>query len=597
MNGSRRTFQAPGIASSVLKLLRLRLTILVNGFRRAKRRAKIGYIAIGVAILVMIGFVLFGSIALLNFLHSPRLVQHIGNVTPLLESIPSVIVTVAALGILLTSFSVLLQVLYLSGDMDFLMSAPVPIRAVFVAKLIQAVLPNFSIFCVLTLPLLFGLGISSGYSFLYYPLVIFVLVTISLVAAALASLLVLVVVRFFPPRRVAEVLGFVVGITFFTLSQSGRFANFDFDKADSGQISGLLSIADRFNQAWSPLAWAGRGLVELGKGEWLPASGLLAASLIFTGFIFCLALIASEQLYYTGWASLKNNRRKSKKKAKVSRSIPADGAIHTDGATSIKRLNPLSRLIPLPVFAVLIKDLRLLSRDLSNLSSLVFPMVLGVVYAISMLRSGGKMPEGRGEAPAIFIEAGNMLMNYADIALTLFLGAMLVSNLAGFSFSREGKNYWLLKAAPLNAKQLLAAKFLVGYIPSVLICSIYLVVVGVLKHAPPFSIAVSLISMWMMMAGLSGVYLALGTKGARFVWENPSQIHRTIGCVGFLIGMLFLLTCFMFFVAPAILAEFLHLPTITGQLAGLFLCGVASALAVVIPLVLVHGRVATLDED
>ncbi len=591
MNGSRRTFQEPGTISSVSKLLRLRLIILINGFRRAKSRAKIGYIAMGVAILVMIGFILFASIALLELLRSPHIAQYVGDVTPLLESIPSVIVTVAALGILVTSFSVLLQVLYLSGDMDFLMSAPLPIRSVFVAKLVQAVLPNFSILCTLTLPLLFGLGISSGYSFLYYPFVILMLAAISLADAALASLLVLVVARFFPPRRVAEVLGFVVGTTVFALSQSGRFAHFDFDKVDNQQLSVFLSLAERFNHIWSPLAWTGRGLVELGKGEWLPASVMLAASLMITGLVFCIALIASEQLYYSGWASLKDNRRKSKKKAGAGRSIPSGAA------APFKLLHLPGHLIPLPVLAVLVKDLRLLRRDLAILSSLVFPMILGVVYAIGMLRSGGKMPEGRGAAPPIFTEAGNMVMPYADVALTLFLGGMLAANLAGLSFSREGKNYWLLKAAPLDTRQLLTAKFLVGYVPSVLISSVYLVVLGILKHSPPFSIAVSLLGMWMMMAGLTGIYLALGTKGAKFVWENPSQIQRTIGCMGFLIGMLFLLVCFALFVAPAILVELLHLPTVAGQLAGLIFCGAASAMAVIIPLGLVHGRVAILAED
>jgi hypothetical protein len=79
--------------------------------------------------------------------------------------------------------------------MDFLMSAPIPIRAIFVSKLIQAVLPNFAIMCVFSLPILFGLGITSGYSFLYYPMVVIVLAVLSLAAAALASLLVMLAAR------------------------------------------------------------------------------------------------------------------------------------------------------------------------------------------------------------------------------------------------------------------------------------------------------------------------------------------------------------------------------------------------------------------
>ena len=590
MNDSVRAFREPGIASGVLKLLRLRVRILVNGFRRSKGFVKIGTVAIGIAVLAITGFVLFSSIALLGFLRSPRAAQYIGDVTPLLESIPSVIVTVGAVGILLTSFSVLLQVLYLSGDMDFLISAPLPIRTVFVAKLVQAVVPNFSILCLLTLPLLFGLGVSSGYSFFYYPFVILALGVISLEAASLASLLVLVVVRFFPPRRVAEVLGFVVGISFFALSQSARFANFHPDRVNDRQLSVFLSIIERIDYPGSPLAWAGRGLVNLGEGEWLTAAGLLAVSLVFAGFVFCIALVTSERLYYTGWASLKDNRRRSKKKAGMGRFRSSDSA------ALFGKLNPLRRLVPAPVLAVLGKDLRLFQRDLASLSSLLFPMILGIVYAVSLLRSGGKFPEGRGKAPPIFMEAGNAMMNYAGIGLVLLLGGMLVNNLAGLSFSREGRNYWLLKAAPLNVQQLITAKFLVGYIPSALICSVYLVILEILKHASPSSIAVGLVGVWMIMAGLTGISLTLGIQGAKFDWENPSQINRTIGCLGHLIGMLFLLVCFMLFVTPILLSGMLHFPPFAGQLAGMLFCGFASALAAVIPLNLVRERVTFLDE-
>lgn len=249
------------------------------------------------------------------------------------------------------------------------------------------------------------------------------------------------------------------------------------------------------------------------------------------------------------------------------------------------------------MLAVLVKDMRLLRRDLANLSSLLFPIILGVVYAVSLLRSGGEFPEGRGEAPRAFIEAGNAMMNYAGVGLVLLLGGILVHNLAGLSFSREGKNYWFLKAAPLDTKQLIAAKFLVGYIPSVLICSIYLVILEMVKHVPPFSIAVGLISVWVITAGLTGISLALGIQGAKFDWENPSQMNRTIGCLGQLMGFLFMAVCFMLFVTPSILAEVFHLPPFAGQLAGLCFCGVACVLAVIIPLNLVHKRVSTLSED
>jgi ABC-2 type transport system permease protein len=573
---------SPGLAASVLKLLRLRVIILINTFRRAKKRTKILYALVCIGILMLLWFILLISMAVLGFLHSPQLAEHGRNAKLFLESIPSIVMSIAGCGILVTSFSVLLQALYLSEDMDFLMSTPIPIRAVFIAKLVQAVLPNFILLCIIALPILFGLGISSGYHIFYFPFTVILLAAIALSAASLASLLVLFVARFFRPRRIAEVLGFIIGLSCFIGSQMApRFMDYGFEQSHYGQMGVVFKMLGRFNSPWLPLAWAGRGLVELGKNALFPALCWISASLFLTGIVVCTALVASERLYYSGWASLQNNSRKSRKQIR----IKSFGTF------------PLLRMLSPPARAILVKDFRLYRRDLRSLSGLLFPMILGVIYALGLVRSHWQMPTGRGKAPPGFIQAGNLIFFYADIGVALFLGWMLVSNMAGLAFSREGRSYWMLKAAPIGTRQLLTAKFLVGYLPSALICSIYLLVLEVLKGAGIGSIITGIISIWIMMGGLTGIYLALGTRGAKFNWENPAQVFQIVGCLGMLISILFLPICFGFFIGPAILAQLLHFPAAAGRLAGLLLGGAICALAVVIPLALVEKRVSSLSEE
>jgi ABC-2 type transport system permease protein len=588
MNSTPGAIHEPGVAASALKLLRLRLILLFNGFRRAKTRAKISYIVASLTLLVFIGIALAMSIAFLSFLRSSIAVEHFGDTKALLEGFPSLVLSISAMGILFTSFSVLLQTLYLSGDMDFLMSAPVPIRAVFTAKMVQALLPNFVILCLVTLPALFGLGISSDYHFLYYPCVVLILMMVTLTSASLASLLVLMVARIFPPRRVAEVIGLVIGLTFLIGSQTMRFTNVDFSHVDEGRMSGIANMIMRFNSPLSPFAWAGRGLTSLGKGEWLVSMGLLAAPVILACIFFGFALVTSERLYHAGWTNVQSSHRKSKSKTVTKPAVQAEVGAKT---------NPLASMLPAPVRAILVKDLRLCRRDLGNLSGLLSPLILGIIYAIGLLRSQGQMPQGRGHAPAGFLQAGNAILGYGDIALALFLGWMLVSNLAGMAFTREGKNYWMLKASPVSARQLLAAKFLVSYIPAALLCSFYVLVLEILKRASFGSIVAGVISVCMMVAGLTGIYLSFGTSGAKFDWENPAQRQRSIGCMGMLTGMVFMAICFILFVAPAVAAQLFHLSVIIGRLAGLLLGGIGNALAVILSLKLVEKRVATLNED
>ena len=157
---------------SVWKLLSLRVRISFNGFRHAKIGAKIGRIFLTLMVVGFAGFIFWLSWLLLGFLRSPDLAQYVDiDLAQVLEAFPVLILTGMFFGILLTSFGVLLQALYLSGDMDFLLSFPLPIRAVFIAKLLQAVLPNLGLISLFGMPVLFGLGASGGYNYLYYPLV------------------------------------------------------------------------------------------------------------------------------------------------------------------------------------------------------------------------------------------------------------------------------------------------------------------------------------------------------------------------------------------------------------------------------------------
>ena len=577
-----------GIWAAAWKLLRLRAVIAWNGFRRAKTRVKVGYAFAAIGLASLMGFVVFISVVILNALRSPELSEYDGDTNKFIEAFPVMVLSGGTLGILFTGFGVMLQALYLSGDMDFLMSAPIPVRSIFIAKLIQGILFNFAILCLFSLPVLFGLGLSSGYSLVYYPLTVIMLAALTLAAAGLASLLVMVAARYFPARRVAEVLGFVGGTSIFIFSQSARFFNYD---VDAQQISTLLNTAQRFSQPWSPFAWAGSGLVMLGKGEWLPGLGLTLLGLASAVGVFYAALVVSERLYYTGWSSLQNNRGGRKKKA------GANGTKAAGAAVTAARTAPLARLLPAPVRAIVVKDWLLYRRDLRNISRLITPLILGVVYAISLLQSGGQFPEGRGEAPAWIMQTLEGLFVYADVALALFIGWMLAANIAGLGFSMEGKHYWMLKIAPLGPRTLLTAKFLTAYIPSLVLCEVYIIVLQILKGLNPLNLVISMVAVAAIMAGLNGIYLAFGVSGARFDWTNPNEAGRSIGCLGSLAGLIYAPLCFVLFAAPAIAAVLLDLPVWVGQLAGLALGGGAGLAAVFIPLALVEQKVTRLMES
>jgi ABC-2 type transport system permease protein len=567
---------------SVWKLLRLRGVIFISGFRRARLRNKIGMGVLGVVLLgVLVGaFVL--SILVLNALRSPQLAQVVSDPDRMLASIPVLVVTIAFVAILITSFGLLLQALYLAGDMDFLLSSPLPMRAVFLSKQLQAILPNYALVMFVGLPVLFGLGISQGYNFLYYPLVVIMLTLLTLTAAGIASLVVMAVVRIFPARRVAEVLGFFVATISILCSPTGQIANFADVSGDQASLA--LNQLRRINSPFSPLAWVGSGLVAIGQRNWLSGTGLIAVTLVLCGVVFILSLNTAERLYFSGWASVQISKRRKKVNR---RQQPARWLF-----------SPLvNRLITPQVRAIIAKDFLVLRRDLRNMSQLVTPLIIGIVYAVMLLRSGGEPPSGRGEAPAVFMDVLSNLMLYANVGISMFISWSLLSRLAGMSFSLEGKQYWLLKSAPVSSLRLVSGKYLVAYLPTLALSWTFLLITSLLQRASLDTLAYSLVVVAFSVAGVAGLNLAFGVVGANFEWEDPRRISQgALGCLGALASGACLLICLLFFFGPPVLFDIIGSPTSIGLLIGLLLGSAASLSLMIVPIWLVRQRIPRLAE-
>jgi ABC-type multidrug transport system fused ATPase/permease subunit len=584
----------------VWKLLRLQVEITFSTFRAGRLRRKIGMILLYVGILIFAVFVFVVSWLLLWLLRSPDLAKFLAeqgqpSIAPFLESVPVLILAGSFLALMLSSFGVLLQALYLAGDMDFLLSAPVPVRAVFVSKQLQAILPNFGLVALFGLPVLLGLGASGGYNFLYYPMVVIVLALTALAAAGVSSFLVMGVVRVFPARRVAEVLGAVGAIVSILCSQSGNFINAmhpDYSKITGQQIP--LDLITRFNSPWIPLSWPGRGLVDLGQGRWLSGILFLALTLVVMGGLFYLSLITAERLYYTGWARMQVGSRKKRTAAKpsVSPALAAAAPVRT------AHISPLARFIPSPVLGIVGKDFLTLRRDPRSMSQLVTPLIVALVYGVFLLRPGAFPSSDTAGAPDWLLQGMQNVMVYGSVGLAMFVGWSLQSRLALMGFSQEGKNYWVLKCAPISTLRLVASKFLVAYVPALVLGWACMVVVSLLKSAPISILVFGLIVVALSVSGTAGINLAYGILGVNLTWEDPRRMNAGFsGCLSPLFSLIYLAVVAGLFIGPAMLLGAFGVPALAGQAVGLVLGGTFSVACAIIPLWLASRRVARIGES
>jgi ABC-2 type transport system permease protein len=569
---------------SVSRLLQLRIRVWWNTQKAGASARKIGYlVALAGTLVLLVGLVLI-SIAFFRFLTSTevlRTLQRAGipiDLGGLIAQVP-VLLMIGAFGLgLFANVGALLQGLYLSHDMEFLLAAPISARAVFISKLIQAITPVLLFLFLLIGPALLGLGFSQNYSFPYYLLFPIFLILLVLTGAGISSLVVMGVVRVLEPRRAAELLGLVGGLSVLVCSQSGQFSQqVDLGTLPTDQIGQLGGFLQLLDSDTNPLAWPGRALVAVGEGEW--AAGFLFSILTvgLTLLVFRATLQVSEKLYFSGWARVQVGTRARKKKR-------SDAA---RPAGRVSNLLVLAQVIPVQVRAVVLKDLRLYRRDIRNLSQLIFPIILAVMWFFSMARED---PEEIGRLQP--------LAQMGSLWISLFLGYTFAVRFGLSSFSMEGRQWWILQSAPIPQKYLLLSKFLIAFLLPLLLAFFYLSAASLLRQVTLLAYLYQVFSVVIVMAALAGLLMAFGIWGARFDWENPNEIQGgSMGCLASVVGMGFLGLAGLVLGGPPLLVDYFNWPPWAGLGLG-FVSGAVLCTAVgVLPLWFAVRKLPTLGME
>jgi len=435
-----------------------------------------------------------------------------------LLALPSAVLFLALVLMVLTSFTTVLSSLYLSGDMDMLLAAPVPMRAVFVIKFFSGLLVPYLLLFFLLGPFLLGFGQGLGWGAAFFVTAFVVVLLLPLLPTGIGALLVMAVVRVIPARRAREIVGVIggmVGISWYIFSQ---FSN---QLAPRVANARMLDYLRRFDNALLPSAWAGRALIAAGQADWakLALYGGLFAGLSIGAFALCVVL--AERLYYAGWSNMSTQggrvrkRRRTKDPSTPLRASEGRRPASNNPQSLVVRL--WSFVLPRQSAAVLYKDLRVFPRDLRNVQQLIFPLVLAGIWTFRLLTSGA--PFGAGQQPDILQSLGHL----ASAGISFYICLVLSSAMGGPGISREGRGFWLLKVAPISAWRILLGKLALAYLPYPTIGVLFMLFLSILQHSTPVEFARSLAQVLLGGLGATSITLGIGAAFPKLNWENPRQ--------------------------------------------------------------------------
>lgn len=444
--------------------------------------------------------------------------------------------------------------LFRSQEIPFLLTKNTPWRSLYFMKMAESLWLSSWQLLFLIIPFIaaFSLtrGLASGtfpfFCFLFY--LPFVFLTVGL-----GNFFAVLCVALFPSpksRKFALMITIAVVLMLFFKSQPQIIRE---QGSLSGILTGYLPHIALAKQAFLPSCWITRGILAFCQiGSSGPVSwheGLFYFQILIANLLFLSvpSLAMAEQFFPRIY--LKAQDHGSYQARRLNRS-------HVFKASWMDRM-PASLSAP---FAFLEKDIKTFMRDPSDWSQLLIFFGLILIYFL------------------------NLRSLHFDVLQELWRNIIFVLNMIGtfivlssFSMrcifpllSMEGNRVWILFLAPVSFGSLLAEKFILGTILSLILTLPLVFLSGWMLHIEPLKI------LWMTGLGifgcmaLTGLSVGLGALFPNFKTNNPSQIISGLG------GSLVLVTHLVYLAGLGIFLFLVHQP---GVLTFILMAGISLIVA------------------
>ena len=411
-----------------------------------------------------------------------------------------------------------LSTFFLSDDLRLLLAAPIAARRVFHARFARTVGLSSWMVIVFIIPVLAGIGVGHCAPTAYYVVSVAAVTPFVIIPVAIGTAVTLLLVNIFPARRARDIL-MLMGLLFagslvvlLRMIQPEQLL----------RVESLPDITDFFATLQSPVTpllpsfWAAETVFASLQGR----LDLLHLAALWTTALALVVVLAaaSERWHFAGFSKAQEARKTR--------------------FTRFELLTRVVRLLPLSVVRrhLLVKDLKIFLRDVSQWSQLLLLLALVLVYLYNFrVLDLDRNPYMSG-----------MIKNvYAFVNLAM-AGLVMATVCARFVFpavSAEGAAFWIIRTAPIPLRSFLWSKFWTGLIPVFVLTELLTVTANHFLGVAPLLRLVAAVSVLFMSLALVGLATGLGARYPRFNADNPSQVAGSYGGVAFMIlAVLFMLT-------------------------------------------------------
>ena len=403
-----------------------------------------------------------------------------------------------------------LSTFFLSDDLRLILVSPVSAHRVFYARFSRTVVQAGWMVVVFLLPVLAGVATAKCASPAFVVTATLTVVPFVVIPVALGSAITLLLVNVFPARRARDILmlmGLLFAVSIVVLLrflQPERLL----------RVESMPEVTDFFATLQSPITpmlpsfWAGEALFAglQGGRDWLHVAALwttAAAAVLAVAWAF-------DRWHFTGFSKAQEAR-----KARF---------------TQWRVLDVWTAMLPLSVVRrhLLVKDLKIFLRDVSQWSQLLLLLALMLVYLYNFrVLDLERIPYMSGVLKNMYA--------FLNLAMAGFVMATVTVRFVFPAVSAEGAAFWIIRTAPISLRDFLWSKFWTGLVPVLILTEILIVTGNELLGVDPFLKRMSAVAIVFMAFALVGLGTGLGARYPRFAADNPSQVAGSYGGVAFMI--------------------------------------------------------------
>jgi ABC-2 type transport system permease protein len=403
-----------------------------------------------------------------------------------------------------------LSTFFLSEDLRLLLVAPVAGRRLFHARFTRTVAQSSWMVVVFIVPALAGIGLAHCAPATYYVVSIAAVAPFVVIPVSIGTAITLLLVNIFPARRARDIL-MLMGLLF----AGGLVVLLRMIQPEQLlKVESLPDVTDFFATLQSPITpllpsfWAAETVFASMQGR---LDALHVAALWTTALGLTLVLAAANDRWHFAGFSKAQEARKTRFRR-------------------LRLLERVMRVVPMsPVGRhLLLKDVKIFLRDVSQWSQLLLLLALVLVYLYNFrVLDLDRIPYMSGMVKNVYA--------FVNLAMAGLVMSTVCARFVFPAVSAEGAAFWIIRTAPISLSAFLWSKFWAGLLPVLVLTEGLTIAANYFLGIDPLLRIVSAVAVLLMSFALVGLATGLGARYPRFDADNPSQVAGSYGGVAFMI--------------------------------------------------------------